>query len=120
VGEEDVSGNFERERGRERFERFAGGWDDRDAISELGGVERYRIEHGAAGHRSSRRYSERYEWHRVYVEEVEYCSPDDEPVERGANLYREREQGNFEDATLCKSNATTRFRCNRRETERTK
>ena len=30
-------------------------------------------------------------------------------VERGADLYREREQGNYQDSTLCKSNATTRF-----------
>lgn len=57
MGEEDMSGNSERKRGRERYERLTGGWDDRDAIGELDGVERYRIEHGAACYRSSRRYS---------------------------------------------------------------
>ena len=41
VGEEDMSGNSERKRGRERYERLNGGWDDRDAIGELDGVERY-------------------------------------------------------------------------------
>ena len=34
VGEEDMSGNSERKRGRERYERLTGGWDDRDAIGD--------------------------------------------------------------------------------------